>query len=66
MTHYIANISFYDCMGDVMLGCTVHDLDGPDGTLTQVLTCGDQVQGTGEDNPREWLRDALVAMLEVL
>jgi len=66
MSHFIANISFYDCMSEVMLAATVHDLDGPEGSLERVLTCSDQVPGTGEANPREWLRDALVALLEVL
>lgn len=67
MTYYLASVSAYDALEDVHINAVVRqagdDLESP---VTSVLHQQCVVRGTGELDPREWLRDALVALLEDL
>ena len=62
---FIATVSAYDCMESVAVAATVYlapDQDSPN--VQRVYHASVTVQGTGEEDPRRWLRDALVALAE--
>lgn len=64
---YEARITAYDMMDQVCVGAMVRG-DGDDPLRPPVIAFSASViaTGTGELEPRDWLRDALVALLEVL
>lgn len=61
-----AAVHAFDCLGTVHIAVTVHQSEGHGDPNSLVLQQSTTVEGTGETDPREWLRDALVAMLEAL
>lgn len=61
-----AEVHTFDCLGNVHIAASVRQTDGLTQTSSLVLHVSTDVQGTGEDDPREWLRDALIALLETL
>lgn len=62
-----ASIHAYDVMGNVFVTATVRQSqpvgEDPKETVTVASTT---FPGVGEDDPHEWLRDALVGLLEAL
>lgn len=64
---YEAHLSAYDVMNYVYVGVSVNrQEDPPSGVQEQALHLTATVAGVGETDVREWLRDALVTMLEAL
>lgn len=59
-------VNAYDCLGTIQLVVNVVDLDLPAECEGRHLRVTDSIAGTGEDDLREWARDALVALLEAL
>lgn len=63
----IAAITAYDCLGNIQIGARIRSYDSFDeGGGTLELIQAQVVQGTGEDDPKRWLRDVLVALAETL
>jgi len=64
---YEARVTAYDVMDRVMVAVVVLEAgDIPQVSQQAVLTSTTTVQGSGESDPREWARDALIAALESL
>lgn len=62
---YVTTIHAYDLLDTVYATAVVRRYEGTGaGESDSVFACTTTVQGTGETDPREWLRDALVALLE--
>jgi len=65
--HYIASIHAYDVMDSIVVTAEVRSAeDTPERATTGVLRATTVIVGIGETDPREWLQDALVGILEVL
>jgi len=63
----IANVSVYDALELVQISTRVRVYDDYDqDTGWPDLHLCTEIRSEGIDNSREWLRDALVALLEVL
>lgn len=62
-----ASIHAYDVLDEVWVHALVQTRE-PDGEgfTSRTSTASVQVRGTGEDDDRAWLRDALVALAETL
>lgn len=62
-----ANAAAYDVMDQVFISVTVQTYE-PNGEIFErsESTWATTVPGTGEESESEWLRDALVALLETL
>lgn len=61
------SLNAYDVMGNVHISCVVRGLsDGPLQSFETLLECAATIDGTGETDPREWLKDALIGLLETL
>ena len=64
---FTATITAYDMLGDVGVSANVYAYEGtPSPHGRNVYHTTTTVQGVGEDRPQEWLRDALIAMLEAI
>ena len=64
---YIATLSAYDAMTTVTVHARVTGYpDNPEEAPSTVFECTTTVPGIGEPDPRHWLEDALVAMLEAI
>ena len=64
---YITSIHAYDCLSSVVYACHVREYqDYEQGPSVLVLDLSGSLVGEGIDNPREWLKDVLVALLETL
>jgi hypothetical protein len=62
---YIATVHAYDVLERVQITVSVREQpDSREERIGTVLTIATTVPGVGEDSPREWLRDVLVAALE--
>lgn len=61
-----ATISAYDVMGDIIAAAKVRQQDGPEEPWETVLLVVTPITSVGETEPREWLRDCLVGLLESL
>lgn len=62
---YVATINAYDALDRVVVAAVVRASAGGTGDpITDVLQHVSAIEGVGEDDPREWLRDALVGLLE--
>lgn len=61
-----ASVHSFDMLGLVHVSAEVRQTEGTDEASQVVLHVNSTVEGTGETDPREWLRDALVSLLEVL
>lgn len=60
------NVHAYDVMGDVQLILRVTEQEGPNSPLIVTCEIHDLMRGVGEDDVREWARDALLTLLEDL
>ncbi len=64
---YVASVHVYDVMDQVWVGATIRDHSTIVGEgAVEVLALSDTFAGVGEPDPREWLRDALIGLLETL
>ena len=62
---YVATINAYDAMDRVVVAAVVRATAGGVGDpIEDVLQHVEAIPGVGENDPREWLRDALVGLLE--
>lgn len=60
-------INAYDVMGQVHIAAVVRGLsDGPLQEFETVLRCETTIPGVGEPDAAEWLKDALIGLLEAL
>jgi len=63
----MTTINAFDALSTVSIAATVRATAGGAGQpFETVLQCVTAIDGVGEDDPREWLRDALVGLLEAL
>lgn len=63
--HYTATINAWDVMDTVHVTARVQATTGTGETpIERVLSASTTVSGVGETDPREWLVDVLVALLE--
>jgi hypothetical protein len=64
---YSATVHAYDVMGAVQVTVTVRRSEGLGAASPEaVMHAATTVPGVGESDEREWLRDALVALLEAV
>lgn len=64
---YVASVHMFDVMDQVWVSAIVRDSAGfPDGGTVEVLAMSDILAGVGEPDPRQWLLDALVGLIEAL
>lgn len=61
-----ARIYVADMLDQIIVEATVFTADWKADQPAEVNTFRAQVNSTGEENEHEWLRDALVALLETL
>lgn len=61
-----ASVHSFDMLGLVHVSAEVRQQEHDGEPSTVVLHVNSTVDGLGVTDPREWLRDALVAILEVL
>jgi len=66
MTHFIASISAYDALDQVVVGVHMVDAHGYLGTRIPVYQVTTTIPSEGQDDSREWLKDALIALLEAV
>lgn len=65
--YYMATINAYDALDRVVLAAVVRATgDGTGDPVCTLLEHVHSVPGVGEDDPTEWLRDALIGLLESL
>lgn len=61
----IATVNAYDVLSTVHVKLIVREYpDAESASPRTVLECTTTVQGTGETDPRQWIVDALVGLLE--
>lgn len=64
---YEARVSAYDVLDQVWVGLSLSSQEDQVSTHPEiVLHISTQIEGTGESDPREWARDALIGLLEAL
>ncbi len=65
---YEATVTAFDVLDQVWVVVSLRGSDGVSTDRSALLGLQRQttVQGTGETDPREWLRDALIAAIETL
>lgn len=63
---HIASVQCYDVLDQVVIAVQVREKDAFESDWQTVLLTSTSVTGDGESQPREWLRDSLVALLETL
>jgi hypothetical protein len=67
MAQKIATVSVWDMLDDVVVTCRVTTYDHFNSDAPQTTYLGRaQVKGQGETDDQEWLKDALVALIETL
>ncbi len=65
--YYLATINAYDALDRVVVAAVVRATAGAVGDpISDVAQCVVTIPGVGEDDPAQWLRDALVGLLEAL
>lgn len=63
--YYTATINAYDALGKILVGVVIREKPSPgEDAPAKAETLQIEVDGTGETDPRQWLRDVLVAALE--
>jgi len=62
---YTASIYINDVMDQVVLSVKVIGSDGWSDRSDLSLEFVTQIRGVGETDPHEWLRDALIALVEI-
>lgn len=64
---YVANIHVIDVMDQIWVAASIRDHSDVNGQgAIEVAALSDSFAGVGEPDPREWLRDALIGILEGL
>lgn len=64
---YMATVNAFDALDRVHVSAVVRATNGALGDpIAEVYSDVAVIPGVGEDNPQEWLKDALIALLEVL
>lgn len=64
---FSASLHAHDVMDQVTITARVWgDAGLGERQMQEQLSCAATVPGSGEDDPRQWLKDALVALLEEL
>lgn len=66
MSDFHASIQVYDFMSYVYVGCNVFDFDEPIGLDRRVVWLKEVLPSEGVQDPRDWLKDALILLLERL
>lgn len=61
-----AEIRAYDCLTEVVVTARIFTADHTAETKATVLEVNTQIPGEGVTDSREWLRDALIGLLESL
>ena len=61
-----ARIHIADVMDQIVVQATVLHWDHTNSLVAEPYYFNAQVQGDGQDDPREWLKDALIGLLEAL
>ena len=63
---YVAHVHIIDLMDQVVIYAEVLGGEDPSSVLAPELKLSTQFHGTGETDTREWLRDALMYLVEVV
>lgn len=67
MSHRTATLTAYDMYGYIFVTVTIRDHDGmAQFSVEPEYRCSASVPSTGEDEPAEWLQQALMGLLESL
>lgn len=67
MTQKLVSIHAYDCLDNVNYSCRVREYkDREDYSGETVLTHEGNLRGEGIDDPKQWLMDVLIAIIETL
>lgn len=66
MAHFLLEIRGYDALGQVMVSAIVKDADTDSSSPDHHFHTSTSFPGVGESDHREWLRDALIGLLESL
>jgi hypothetical protein len=61
---FVAHVHLLDLLDQIVIYAEVLSGDDPAATLEPVLKLSTSLQGEGVTDPREWLADALVALVE--
>jgi len=65
--YYVTTLHAYDVLDRVHVHAAVRELEDDTGaTWHTVFECATTFPGTGERDPRSWLEDVLVALMESL
>lgn len=65
MSRLEARVTIYDVMDQVQVTCFIKSMpDDPSGPVEWSRLVVETIPGRGTTDPHEWLRDALVAVLE--
>ena len=63
----IAAVYFYDCLDQISLNAQVREYEDYEKEQSSVvITVHEMVRSEGEADPRVWLRDALIALIEAI
>lgn len=62
---YQANVTAYDMIDHVQVSATVIGRDDLGQAIERQVQTSTTFPGTGEQDARQWLKDALVALIEV-
>jgi len=64
---YVATINAYDALDRIVVAAVLRATAGGVGDpMEDRLTCVTTIPGVGEDDERQWLKDALVGLIEAL
>ena len=63
---YTAHLAAYDVLDRVHVVLTVHGQEHKDEPASEIARIARTFNGEGEDDPWQWARDVLVAVLEAL
>jgi len=61
-----ARVYVADVMDQVVIEATVFTADWRDSAVPEAITYKAQMQGVGEEVPHEWLKEALICLIETL
>ena len=64
---FMASVHAYDVMDRIQVTASVAVAETEEGrAIRPVLTANTSIDGAGVSNPRDWLEDVLVALIEAL
>jgi hypothetical protein len=61
-----ARVYIADVLDQVVVEATIFVADWKKEPAAETITCRATTRGTGEEVPQEWLKDALIALVETL